>query len=64
MEPIKTARVRVENEWIDIRIPVSLLRDALSKTKDWHILGKVRGTWKDKKIDGLRYQREARQEWK
>ena len=64
MELVKTAQIRVDNEWIDIKIPVSVLKNARARTKDWRILAEVRGIWKNKKIDALRFQRETREEWR
>ena len=64
MEIIKRAKIKVEDEWIDIKIPISFLTDALRKTKNWNILDKVRGMWKNKKIDALEYQKRMSQEWK
>lgn len=63
MKVIKNAEVKLENGYINIKIPSSLLND-LVKIKDWSILDKVKGMWKDRKIDALEYQRNIRKEWK
>jgi len=62
MELLKEAKIKIEDKWIDIRIPVSLLQNIIKK-KDWSILNKVRGMWKNKKIEALEYQKRIRQEW-
>ena len=63
MKIIKNAKVKVENGFISIKIPLSLINN-IAKTRDWSILDKIKGIWKDKKIDALDYQREIRKEWK
>ena len=63
MELLKEAKVRIEDKWIDIRIPVSFLKNVLKK-RNWSILDKVRGIWKDRKIEALEYQKRIRREWR
>ena len=62
MELLKDAKIQLEDEWINIKIPLSALKD-ISKVKDWSFLDKVRGMWKGKKIEALEYQKRLRQEW-
>lgn len=56
MQTIKNVKVQLNNEYINIKIPLSLLSD-VRKTKNWSILDKVRGIWKNKKFDALEYQK-------
>lgn len=63
MKVIKNAEVKLENGYINIKIPSSLLNDLVT-IKDWSILTKVKGMWKNKKLDALEYQIRIRKEWK
>ncbi|MDD5528595.1 MAG: hypothetical protein PHX21_01035 [bacterium] len=63
MSLLKEAKIKIEDKWVDIKIPVSFFNNFLKK-KDWSILDKVKGIWKDKKIDAMGYQKKIRQEWR
>ena len=63
MKTTKQAKVKVENGYIKIKIPSSLLKE-IQHEENWGILDQVKGMWKHRKIDALNYQKKIRSEWK
>ncbi len=50
--------LRMDERSITIEIPSNSKQD-----KDYSILERTRGLWKDKNIDPVKYQRKIRKEW-
>lgn len=63
MKTITNPKVELHNGYLTIKIPFSVL-NAAAKKQNWKILDKVRGMWKNRKVDALAYQLKMRDEWK